>query len=636
MRDLICSAAFLGAVLLSFLSVERAYSAEKFCSASGTYYCKSGSADPVTDPNCSTDGESLIDPEVYPDSFFPQSCFNPNTHTFRDWEFSQCISPSGKETIAGVSKRCSWSRSCRPIVGVGDHIQVATFKMYECNTCRAPYSWSTTEKRCVKYCPPEKPILNLDTGSCEAEAVIQPECTAGNPVIIATGEKVQIEAPDIQSASVYPLVLQRNYRSYRAPESDPFVNSKYLRELPLPAKDQGTKYYQPTNYQGIEPKFAKFGYSDWEETTDDQGNISYIIPAVGFKQWKHNYDYEIVFTTGNVRDRATLKRPDGRDLVYQKGKSGEYFTYQSQAVLNKWMDEGNSQQLGWRYRSSNTQMEYYDLEGRLLKLERTPSVYHALEYDENSRVKRVVHSLGDALNFEYDGNLLTRLYLDSRPNESVSYSYDERGNVSEVGHIHLNSEGEVIAHWSRQYHYEDIVHPYALTGITDERGVRYTNWAYDTYGRVIESAKGNGEALFTFLYNGEMQTSVTNPLGKTTTYHYRNIKGGKRVTNVVGEASENCAASNKSYTYYTRGAKINQGRVYKQTDWKGSVTLFTYDTRGLETRRFVAFQQPNQRVVNTVWHPTEPWPIKITTDTEITEYTYDGHGNVLTEKRTAR
>src|SRR5262245_57723294 len=48
------------------------------------------------------------------------------------------------------------------------------------------------------------------------------------------------------------------------------------------------------------------------------------------------------------------------------------------------------------------------------------------------------------------------------------------------------------------YHYEDPLNPYALTGITDERGVRFATWTYDARGRVLTSKHASGVDSYSF------------------------------------------------------------------------------------------------------------------------------------------
>ncbi|UQW76404.1 hypothetical protein [Pseudomonas avellanae] len=43
---------------------------------------------------------------------------------------------------------------------------------------------------------------------------------------------------------------------------------------------------------------------------------------------------------------------------------------------------------------------------------------------------------------------------------------------------------------AREYHYENSRNSGLLTGITDERGIRFATWVYDTQGRAVSSQHG--------------------------------------------------------------------------------------------------------------------------------------------------
>jgi YD repeat-containing protein len=95
----------------------------------------------------------------------------------------------------------------------------------------------------------------------------------------------------------------------------------------------------------------------------------------------------------------------------------------------------------------------------------------------------------------------------------------------------------------RRFHYEDetLNNAYALTGITDERGVRYSTFRYDAEGRPILTEHG-GPDRYTFEYDevGKTVTS-TNPLSKRTVYKYTDtVQNTRLLTSVVGEPSPNC------------------------------------------------------------------------------------------------
>jgi YD repeat-containing protein len=177
--------------------------------------------------------------------------------------------------------------------------------------------------------------------------------------------------------------------------------------------------------------------------------------------------------------------------------------------------------------------------------------------------------------------------------------------------------------WSRQYLYEDAAYPAALTGITDERGVRYATWHYDAQGRAISSEHANGAEKVTLTYNDDGSTTVTNALGHAVTYRYQVIQGIKHITSIEGEPAAGCPASNSSYTYNTIG------QVATRTDALGHITAYTYDTLGRETQRVEAQGTPQARTTTTTWHGTSFLPETVTTADRVTTYTYDTQNRLL-------
>ncbi|MBU6953831.1 RHS repeat protein [Hahella sp. HN01] len=175
---------------------------------------------------------------------------------------------------------------------------------------------------------------------------------------------------------------------------------------------------------------------------------------------------------------------------------------------------------------------------------------------------------------------------------------------------------------SKQYHYEDSRFPHALTGITDEKGVRFATWKYDDQGRAVLSEHADGAERVTLSFNSDGSTTVTNELGKQTTYHFTHLYGTNKPTSVEGHASENCIAANSSYTYDQYG--------YKDlvTDWKGNITDFDYSPTGLEIKRVEAKGTSDERITVTEWNPTLRQPIKITEPDRITEFVYDDNGKL--------
>ncbi|PZE10023.1 RHS repeat protein [Pseudomonas sp. 57B-090624] len=203
----------------------------------------------------------------------------------------------------------------------------------------------------------------------------------------------------------------------------------------------------------------------------------------------------------------------------------------------------------------------------------------------------------------------------------IDLTYNAHGKLSRLNY----SNGE-----TRNYFYDDPRNPNLLTGITDERGIRYATWAYDDQGRAISSEHAGGAERTLVSYNADGSSTVTNALGKRTTYRFQTIQGIRRITAIEGEPSANCPNSNSTFTYDDRGL------VKTRTDNKGNVTTFDYNDRGLEVSRTEAYGTPQARTVTTTWHPTLFLPASVTEPDRITTYSYDDQGRPLSQSVSPR
>src|SRR6185312_10136560 len=84
--------------------------------------------------------------------------------------------------------------------------------------------------------------------------------------------------------------------------------------------------------------------------------------------------------------------------------------------------------------------------------------------------------------------------------------------------------------------------PYALTGIFDERGIKFVSWTYDSKGRATSSQHSGGDELTTFSYDDvNNKVTVTNALGRSTVYSFQRIFGIiQKLTAVDGISTTNC------------------------------------------------------------------------------------------------
>lgn len=159
---------------------------------------------------------------------------------------------------------------------------------------------------------------------------------------------------------------------------------------------------------------------------------------------------------------------------------------------------------------------------------------------------------------------------------TFSYAYDATtGMLTSVTYPDLTTV---------TYHYEEANFPEALTGITDERGVRVETYDYnDTEGYAISSELSGGveSSLVTYTWNyGKVdQANITNALGRTTSVYFTELANGQRkISKVAGHAHtvSSCMASNSENVYDNDGYKVavTKGIGANETDYPGNVTYY--------------------------------------------------------------
>jgi YD repeat-containing protein len=328
--------------------------------------------------------------------------------------------------------------------------------------------------------------------------------------------------------------------------------------------------------------------------------------------WRHNYSTYLRLDSPSTT-LLSLVMADGRE---------SFFTVSGTTVTASPTESGKLVKLtdSWQYTAKNNERFSFDAAGRLTRWTNAAGLEQQLSYSGSTVT--VADTLGHSLSFTEDANhqplSLTANGL------QISYSYNANNRLNQLtrtqaGHVE-----------QRSFHYEDSRNPNWLTGITDERGVRYVTWAYDDQGRAISSEHAGGIEHTDVVYNTDGSSTVTNELGKKTTYRFQAIDGIKRVSAIEGEPSAHCPMSNSTFTYDARGL------LKTKTDNKGNLTTYTYNTRGQEISRTEAAGTPQARTVTTDWHPTLFLPVTVTEPARITTYTYDAQGRQLSQSVTQR
>jgi YD repeat-containing protein len=326
--------------------------------------------------------------------------------------------------------------------------------------------------------------------------------------------------------------------------------------------------------------------------------------------WRHSFSTFLRFGV----EFASVVMSHGRESFFTISGTTVTPTSADLGVLSK---VGTT---GWQYVSTDNERFTFNTAGKLTQWSNAHGAVQQFAY-AGSQVT-VTDNLGNSLSFTEDADHQP-LTL-TAPGVQITYGYNTNKRLTSVTRV---AGGQTT---QRQFHYEDSRNNSWLTGITDERGVRYATWSYDDKGRATSSEHADGADKVTVAYNADGTVSVTNELGKVAKYSFQYIKGVRRITSIQGEPSANCPNSNASFTYDSNGL------LKTKTDNKGVLTTYSYNSRGLEISRTEASGTAQARTITTDWHPTLFLPTVVTEPDRITRYHYDDQGRQLSRTVEAR
>jgi hypothetical protein len=459
-----------------------------------------------------------------------------------------------------------------------------------CQECVYPYS-KDDEGECTVECNAGE---SFDGISCYVKNTAQ-QCpaSAGNPIVISTGEKVQIEPLLYRESRALGLEFGFNYASFR--------ERHYGK--PKVRYAAANSFSQPSGYGGTGGQ-----YSGLMRMLPNPNK-----PKRGYAMWRHSYQSALIYKSG--QQRIHMIRPTGDILRFVM--VGDVYQRENNATLTIVpQDDGTL-----LYRTRTGLREIYNADGQLIIIRESDEIYLNLSYNTLGLLSHVTHSLGGALLFTYNSNeTLQRVRFPGGSTVVMDYyiSDDVLGSVTR----NYSANGEEQLSAFRQYNYQDG-NPFLLTGIIDESGVPYVTWTYDEKHRAISSEHADGVDKFTFDYSDIHAIKVTNPLGKNTIYNYDYSTDDIRLANVTGEPTVLCDGANKTYEYSAAGF------VSAKTDWLGNRTTFVRDSQGRETSRTEAVGTPEAKIITTRWHATLPQVLEIREPKKIRLFEYNTFGKLL-------
>lgn len=401
-------------------------------------------------------------------------------------------------------------------------------------------------------------------------------CRVGNPVSPLTGQKSQNEPPDFQTVGPHALVFRRTYRS-------------------------------------------------------DTSNYGATKAFTG--GWRHNWERSLsLLLVSDPSPTITALRDDGSTARYVKNGS-------------QWLDaEGNSKDrivnetgpdgVGtWQYYVAATDtIESYGGDGRLLRVTERNGWSTTLVYTTNTSadfpggtarlLASVQNQFGAQLRFSYDvKNRLTA--VTSPDGKQIQFGYLDDGTLT------VTWPDQTV----RRYHYgEDIpafqsLLPNRLTGITDEKGVRFSTYRYNTGGTYDstsgfitseEHAGGVDKLSFSYSANSSL---VTDSNALTRSFNYQLAGKLRQPTGASGSSPIGDPFNSIQYD--------SASNVSRTVDRNGSDTRYSYDALGRETQRIEGYGTADAKTTTTEWHPTWNLPLKVAAPGRVDYFSYDAKGQVL-------
>jgi len=396
----------------------------------------------------------------------------------------------------------------------------------------------------------------------------------------------------------------------------------------------GKKYQQETDYiDARDPAFALTRHYD-SRVANTPGNSAIGMFGAG---WSSSYERRIGNLDAGVSATRLVQRPNGHRY---------YFNY----VDGRWASTSNVRETllqtvtGWSYTTTGGVVESYDDTGRLLSLSYPDGRETGLAYDWQGRLVQVMTTTGESLYFSYTTGTHRDLVevVTDHTGRNWQYIYSPDDTLLFV--VYPDGTPETDAdNLLRQYHYENIDFPAALTGITDERGIRFASYDYDSKGRAVTSYHGSAEDAIQRVdidYNdsddysdGQVLRSVANSKGGSRVYTTVLQRGVAKLAGISGPVCAGCDTDEIRYTY-----DPDNGFLLSRIE-NGVTTEFgNHDARGNPGFMIEAKGTPQERRTEYTYDPRYFSKIESITQpsvfpgaNKVTTYGYDESGNRTSE-----
>jgi len=381
----------------------------------------------------------------------------------------------------------------------------------------------------------------------------------------------------------------------------------------------GNKYQQETDFE-VTPwlTFRRFYNSQTSIRGDTLG-----------PQWRHSFDRSLAFVNslpnGNGVTNIMALRPDGNAVTFKPAASGGWTTDANQP--DRLTQDGSGFTL---FVAGPDQFERYSTSGQLQTITDKSGMITTLSYS-GVRLNTVTDPFGRVLQFSYDGAGL--LHTVTLPDAGVlTYSY-VNGLLSSVQF----PDGEARSYKYNESNFTGGANlPNSLTGVVDEKGVRYETTGYNALGLAISSSKAGGAEAMALSNIGSSSVSMSTPFGATMQYTFQDDGfGGLQLFSTSSPCHTNWCNQSWSFIRYDANGYPN---VYD--DFMLNETDITNNNAGLETQRIEGVGLAElgiQRTVNTTWNTDLRNPLsRVVLDSNNnpvlqTAWAYNGRGQIVAQ-----
>ncbi len=458
---------------------------------------------------------------------------------------------------------------------------------------------------------PEGYVGSLQGLYCEKAEDNRLSCNAGNPISIYNGEKLET-SEDYSSTGIFPINFTRYYHS----------KTTSLHEK-LNGNTGGIGNNWDHSYsRAITGIIKEFKDYTWKLGTGNDISLLQIV----LDYYDNNPDRRSTY--------VTVHHPDGSEYQF----SNEYNPHTKCFESNEWtanvsgaerlvMDDQCVAESNYTFTAADQSKEVYDSNGMLISYQSPTGIAHELVYN-TGKLTEINHSTGDALVISYLGENISEV-TDST-NRIWQYRYDLNGNLQFVD----KPDGTTI-----EYHYGYGTFPNVLTGVTDERGTRYSHFEYDYWGKANASYHGPQTDVLTeriqgvkINYNTDYGSSdqLTNSNGYTTKYRRQSYDGNTLPKSTIGFGCVTCGTAGEIiYDYDIVSLTLNSVEVNALLTQYGN-----YNSAGKPELVTEAAGTPLQRTISYIYEPL--FPNKVATKIEPSVYSgankitinyYDDYGN---------